>query len=226
VYGLGTVRVPPRTPRQVRHGPTRLFADSEALWRAVADRAAALCGAGRAVLVGTESVQQSEALAEVMRARGLAPLVLNARQDREEGEIIGAAGEPGRLTVATSMAGRGSHIHLAPQVLAAGGLHVILCQLNASARIDRQFLGRAGRQGQPGSCEVMVALDFPLLQRWLPAAWRQVLRKTGFFRSFSWASLRAVQALESRTRTQQRVRLAHLAESQERELNFSRWGLG
>ncbi|WP_427911360.1 preprotein translocase subunit SecA [Ramlibacter sp. MMS24-I3-19] len=104
VYGLRTVRVPPRTPRQVRHEPTRLLADSATLWQEVAARAADLCGAGRAVLVGTESVQQSDALADVLRARGLDPVVLNARQDQEESDVIGAAGRSGRLTVATSMA--------------------------------------------------------------------------------------------------------------------------
>ncbi len=226
VYGLATVRVQPRTPRRVRHLPTGLFADSDTLWQAVADRSVSLCRARRAVLVGTESVEQSEALAQVLRARGLKPVVLNARQDQEESDIIAAAGQPGRLTVATSMAGRGAHVTLHPQVLAAGGLHVILCQLNASARIDRQFLGRAGRQGQPGSCEVMLAQDFPLLQRWLPAAWQTLVRRLGFPRSLSWASLRAAQGLEAFTRTQQRVRLAHLAENEERDLNFSRWGLG
>lgn len=226
VYGLGTVRVHPRTPRQVRREPTRLFADSATLWQEVAARAEALCGAGRAVLVGTESVQQSEALADVLRARGLAPVVLNARQERDEAEVIGAAGQPGRLTVATSMAGRGAHITVAPEVLAAGGLHVILCQLNASARIDRQFLGRTGRQGQPGSCQVMVAQDFPLLRRWLPSWWETLIKRLGFPRSFVAASLWAAQVAEVCTRTKQRVRLSRVAENEERDLNFSRWGLG
>lgn len=226
VYGLGTVRVHPRTPRQVRHEPTHLAADSATLWQDVASRAAHLCGQGRAVLIGTESVQQSDALAGVLRARGLDPVVLNAREDREEVEVIAAAGRPGRLTVATSMAGRGAHIPVAPEVLAAGGLHVILCQLNASPRIDRQFLGRTGRQGQPGSCQVMVAQDFVLLQRWLPAWWHSVTRWPAFRRSFGWASLRAAQWLETSARTKQRVRLSRLAENEERDLNFSRWGSG
>ena len=226
VYGLGTVRVQPRTPRQVRQHPTRLFAGSATLWQEVAARAVDLCGAGRAVLVGTESVQHSEALAHVLRSHGLDPVVLNARQDREETDVIGAAGRPGRLTVATSMAGRGAHVGVAPEVVAAGGLHVILCQLNVSSRIDRQFLGRTGRQGQPGSCEVMLAQDFPLLQRWLPPWWQSITKRLGFRRSFIWASLRAAQWLEAGSRAQQRVRLSRLADNEERELNFSRWGLG
>jgi preprotein translocase subunit SecA len=224
IYGLGLVRVPARTPRQVERAATRLFADSPALWRAVADRAATLGAEGRAVLVGTESVQQSEALAAVLRARGLQPVVLNARQDREESEVIGRAGEAGRLTVATSMAGRGAHIALAPEVLARGGLHVILCQLNASPRIDRQFLGRTGRQGQPGSCETWVALDYPLLGKWLPKAWQMSLRGSACNRLFATGSLRAAQALEAWSRRQQRAKLATLAEHEERDLNFSRWG--
>jgi preprotein translocase subunit SecA len=224
IYGLASVRVAPRTPRQVAVAPTRLFATSAQLWDAVARRCADLCGAGRAVLVGTESVRQSEALAEALRAHGLAPVVLNARQDGEESRIIGEAGQPGRLTVATSMAGRGAHIGLAPSVLAGGGLHVILCQLNASPRIDRQFLGRAGRQGQPGSCETMLALDFPLLQRRLPRAWQVSLQRPLVHRLFARASLRAAQVAEDWLRKQQRARLAQLAHTEERELNFSRWG--
>jgi preprotein translocase subunit SecA len=226
VYGLSLLRVPPRTPRQVVHHGTHLFPDSASLWQAVADRVARMHEAGRPVLVGTETVAQTESLAAVLRARGLQPTVLHARQDAQESAIVGAAGQPGRITVATSMAGRGAHIGLPPRVLARGGLHVILCQLNASARIDRQFLGRAGRQGQPGSSEVLVALDFPLLQRWLPLSWQRVLRVLGLRRPLPWISLRAAQALEACTRAQHRVTLARLAESEERELNFSRWGLG
>jgi preprotein translocase subunit SecA len=226
VYGLSQLRVPPRTPRQVVDHGTRLLPDSATLWQAVAERAARMHAAGRPVLVGTETVAQAEALAAVMRARGLGPTVLHARQDAEEGAIIGAAGQPGRITVATSMAGRGAHVGLPPQVLERGGLHVILCQLNASARIDRQFLGRTGRQGQPGSCEVLVAWDFPLLQRWLPAAWRHMVFALGARRPLPWITLRAAQGLEAFTRAQHRVTLARLAEAEERELNFSRWGLG
>lgn len=226
VYGLRLLRVPPRVPRQVRQVPPRLLPDSQSLWQAVADRAAALVQEGRAVLIGTETVAQSDALAAVLQARGCPAMVLNAREDGEESAIVATAGQPGRVTVATSMAGRGADIAVAPEVLARGGLHVILCQLNASARIDRQFLGRAGRQGQPGSCETMVAQDFALLQRWLPAAWHRCVAAFGYPRPLVSATLWTAQALESYARTQQRVTLARQAEAEERELNFSRWGLG
>lgn len=226
VYGLRMVRVPPRTPRRVRHLPPRLLADSAALWQAVAQQAGEVAAAGRPVLAGCETVRESEALAAAMRAQGLQPLLLNAREDQEETRIIGEAGTPGRITVATSMAGRGADIAMAPEVLRRGGLHVILCQLNPSARIDRQFLGRAGRQGQPGTCQVMLAQDFALLRRWLPAWWHEVVRATGFVQPLAWTSVRLAQSLEAYARSQQRVTLSRVAEAQERELNFSRWGMG
>ena len=228
VYGLQMVRVPSRLPRQVRQGPTRLFRDSDALWRAVAARAGELRAAGRPVLIGTGTVRQSEALSAVLAGRGLPHRVLNARQDREESAVVAAAGQPGCITVATSMAGRGTDVEIGPDVAARGGLHVILCQLNASARIDRQFLGRTGRQGQPGSCEVMVALDFELLQRWLPPLLQRIADAGAdrpWMRWWARVATRLPQALESYTQAQQRVTLARLTETDERALTFSRWGI-
>src|SRR5262249_19285554 len=80
-------------------------------------------------------------------------------------EIVAGAGQPGRVTVATNMAGRGTDIQLHPAVRDAGGLHVILTEYHESRRIDRQLFGRAGRQGDPGSYESIVALDDELFQR-------------------------------------------------------------
>ena len=85
--------------------------------------------------------------------------MLNARQDAREAEIIAQAGQRGRITVATNMAGRGTDIVLSPEVRQAGGLHVILSECHDAGRIDRQLFGRAGRQGDPGSCEAIVSLD-------------------------------------------------------------------
>jgi preprotein translocase subunit SecA len=222
VYGLDVVVVPPRTPSQLRELPLQLFPDSAALWQAVLAEAQALAAGGRAVLVGTETVAQSEALSAVLTGAGLSHRVLNARQDREESQLVAAAGQPGQVTVATSMAGRGTDIPCAPEVLAAGGLHVILCQANASPRIDRQFLGRAGRQGQPGSVQRMLAADFKLLRKWWPGWWLRwsvSAKRPTVMRKFTvWLA----QFSETCTHRYERVKLGRIAAFEERDLTFSR----
>ncbi|MCY7318855.1 MAG: hypothetical protein LH617_09030 [Ramlibacter sp.] len=222
VYRLGVVRIPPRTAPRVTRSPARLYGDSAGLWQAVADEAATVAATGRPVLIGTGTVAQSQALSQVLQGRGLPHQVLNARQDQGESELIGQAGRAGAITVATSMAGRGTDIVLEPSVVDRGGLHVILCQLNASARIDRQFLGRAGRQGQPGSTAVMIAADFPLLQQWCPRYWMETLLRFGGPPVLLGATVRLVQTAESLTQKKQRVTLCHVAEAEHRELTFSR----
>jgi preprotein translocase subunit SecA len=97
-------------------------------------------------------------------------VVLNARQDADEAAIIGAAGHLGAVTVATNMAGRGTDIELEPDAKLAGGLHVILTEFHETSRVDRQLYGRAGRQGDPGSCEAITALDDDLYRNFAPAA--------------------------------------------------------
>jgi len=89
--------------------------------------------------------------------------VLNARQDREEAEIVAEAGRPGRITVATNMAGRGTDIKLAPTVAENGGLHVIATERHDARRIDRQLYGRCGRQGDPGTYQALISLEDELL---------------------------------------------------------------
>jgi preprotein translocase subunit SecA len=179
------------------------------------------------VLVGTGSVAESEALSRCLSAAGAAHQLLHARQDAQEAAVVAAAGRAGCITVATSMAGRGTDIGLDARALAAGGLHVLLCQANASRRVDRQFLGRAGRQGQPGSTDHWVALDMVLFQRCWPTAllrlWQWALR-LGLLRMSlgSRALLAATQGLESYAQAQQRVTLCRRAEAEERELSFAR----
>ncbi len=159
LYGLAIVTVPPRLPPQRRIDATRVFATAAARWAAVAERCATLTAQGRPVLVGTDSVADSQDLSAVLAAADLAHTVLNAHYDADEAAIVARAGEAGRITVATNMAGRGTDIAVGVAECAAGGLHVLCCQLNPSRRIDRQLLGRAARQGQPGSAETWIALD-------------------------------------------------------------------
>jgi preprotein translocase subunit SecA len=163
VYGLPVVRVPSNRPLIRQRLPHRSFATAKAKWDAVVERIRALHEAGRPVLVGTRSVGASEHLAALLEAAGLDHVVLNARQDKEEAEIVARAGEPGRITVATNMAGRGTDIRLAPGVAEVGGLHVLATERHEAGRIDRQLFGRCGRQGDPGTYEVFVSLEDELI---------------------------------------------------------------
>jgi preprotein translocase subunit SecA len=151
VYGLTVAKVAPhRVSQRIALDPVILGTASEK-WSAVADEVARIRSAGAAVLVGTRTIEASEALAAVLSERGQPHVVLSARVPENEAEIVAEAGQPGRVTVATNMAGRGTDIRIADSVRAAGGLHVIGTELHASSRIDRQLTGRCARQGDPGA---------------------------------------------------------------------------
>ena len=175
-YRLRVRRLPTNKPIQRRELASACFANAATKWQAVADDAIAAAARGQAVLVGTRSVEASEAVAAVFAARGVEAVVLNARQDAEEATIVSRAGAAGRITVATNMAGRGTDIKPDATALAAGGLHVILTEYHESPRVDRQLFGRSGRQGQPGTVRALVAADDPLFKT-LPAPLRAVLAR-------------------------------------------------
>jgi preprotein translocase subunit SecA len=170
VYSLDVLKIPTHKPSRRRRLGNRCWADSDSRWNAVADRALEISRLGRAVLVGTRSVEASEQLAGYLEKRGADFRVLNARQDGEEAAIVADAGQPGRITVATNMAGRGTDIKLAHSVSELGGLHVILTEFHESARIDRQLFGRSARQGEAGTVEALVCLQDEVFSRHVPAA--------------------------------------------------------
>ena len=118
---------------------------------------------GRPVLIGTRSIDKSEDISRLLEAIGLPHTVLNARQIEKEAEIIAQAGQCGQITVSTNMAGRGTDIKLGDNVAASGGLHVICTELHDSAMIERQLVGRCGRQGDPGTWRQYVATDDEIL---------------------------------------------------------------
>jgi preprotein translocase subunit SecA len=153
IYGLPVVQVPLQSPCRRRMLPSRVFADQHVLWRHVVARVLVLRTTGQPVLIGTDSLEDSETLSTLLRQAGVPHHVLNARNDAEEARIVAAAGKTAAVTVSTNMAGRGTDIRIAPEVAALGGLHVIACQTNDSSRIDRQLYGRCARQGEPGSVE-------------------------------------------------------------------------
>jgi len=168
VYGRPVIVVPTHRPVIREKRPTRVFRTEAGKWAAIVESIEREHRAGRPVLVGTRSIAASEHLSERLSARGLAHRVLNANFDADEAEMISSAGRAGAITVATNMAGRGTDIKPDAESLEAGGLHVILTELHAAHRIDRQFIGRAGRQGDPGSSQTFASLEDELVRQYAP----------------------------------------------------------
>ncbi len=164
VYGLAVVRVPTHKPSRRQYRRDRIFATEAEKWRFIADRVAELHAKGAPVLLGTRSVASSEVASALLAERGLEHNMLSAKQDEEEARVIAAAGEFGRITIATNMAGRGTDIKLDRGVEEVGGLHVILSERHEAGRIDRQLVGRCARQGDPGHAEAILSLEDPLLE--------------------------------------------------------------
>jgi preprotein translocase subunit SecA len=175
IYGLPIVRIPTHRPVQRTVLPERIFPERLEKWEAVADEVARLHAENRPVLIGTRSVRFSEELAAELALRGLQHNLLNAVRHEEEARIVAEAGLPGKITIATNMAGRGTDIKLGHGVAEAGGLHVIATERHESGRIDRQLFGRCARQGDPGSVQVFVSLDDELFRRFLPETIRKGL---------------------------------------------------
>lgn len=191
IYNLGVVEIPTnRTCIRIDH-PDVIHATREGKRRALLDEIAAAHAAGRPILVGTVSVEESESLAADLRDTGIPCRVLNAKNDAEEAAIVAEAGALGAVTISTNMAGRGTDIRLGGiggiderqrnEVVALGGLYVLGTNRHESRRIDDQLRGRAGRQGDPGSTRFIVSLEDSLLQRCgierlLPSKIRQRLK--------------------------------------------------
>src|SRR5690606_36003952 len=133
-------------------------------FNAVGDEINELVAAGRPVLVGTTSVEISEVLSRMLTLKKIPHQVLNAKQHAREADIVAAAGQPGTVTIATNMAGRGTDIKLASESRKAGGLAIIGTERHESRRVDRQLRGRSGRQGDPGSSQFFVSLEDNLMR--------------------------------------------------------------
>jgi preprotein translocase subunit SecA len=163
IYRLRVVPIPTNRPPVRERLPDQIFGTAEAKNQAIVREISQVHAAGRPILIGTRSIDKSEILARLLTEAGIEHQVLNARQVAVEAQIIAAAGQANRVTVATNMAGRGTDIRLGDGVVQFGGLHVILTEMHDSARIDRQLLGRCGRQGDPGSYRQFLALDDDIL---------------------------------------------------------------
>ena len=177
IYGVTVVKVPTNRPPQRVQLSTRVFGSDEQKWEAIAAEVESLNQSGRPVLIGTRSIDKSEILSQILKRKNIEHEVLNARHLEREAEIVESAGQVGRVTVATNMAGRGTDIKLSEDALTAGGLHVICSELHESARIDRQLIGRCGRQGDPGSFRQYLSLEDDILETGLKEGTVRRLRR-------------------------------------------------
>lgn len=164
-YGLETIVISPNRPCIRTVLPDRVFRTRTAKLTAVAREVADRHAKGQPILIGSRTIENSEAIVSVLSV----PFVLlNGKQDADEAAIIGAAGKPGAVTIATNMAGRGAHIPVPMESQRAGGLHVIGLERHDSSRIDRQLIGRTARQGEPGSAQFFLSLEDELLVKHAP----------------------------------------------------------
>jgi preprotein translocase subunit SecA len=189
VYKRWVVCVPTNRPVRRIDYPDRVFPTEDVKFDAVVKDVSRLVAKGRAVLIGTRSVDKSEKLSTRLKEAGIEHQVLSARHHEQEAKIVEQAGQPGRVTIATNMAGRGTDIKPPPEVLAVGGLHVLGTERHESLRIDRQLVGRSGRQGDPGSSQFFLSLEDELLEGLGPSAqeaWKQRGQRGG---NRDWKSL-------------------------------------
>jgi len=164
IYALPVLVIPTNKPLRREAMPDRIFRTRKAKFAAIADEVEALHQEGRPVLIGTNSIETSEYLSDLLKKRKLQHHVLNAKFHEMEADIVSQAGQHGAITVATNMAGRGTDIKLGDGVAELGGLHVVGCQRHESRRIDNQLVGRAGRQGDPGSSQFYLSMEDDLLR--------------------------------------------------------------
>lgn len=169
-YGLHVSVIEPNVPCIRDDEPDRIYATTDDAFAALVDEVVELNGTGRPMLVGTRDVAESERLADALVLRGIESSVLNAKNDELEAQVIANAGDIGRVTVSTQMAGRGTDIRLGgadesnrEAVVERGGLCVIGLGKHRTDRLDNQLRGRAGRQGDPGSSVFFVSLDDPVI---------------------------------------------------------------
>ncbi len=164
IYKLDVVEIPTNKPIARVDMDDMVYKTKREKFKAVIDEVEKLIGEGRPVLVGTTSVETSELLSKMLKMKKIPHNVLNAKLHQKEADIVAQAGEPGRVTIATNMAGRGTDIKLKGDVREKGGLAIIGTERHESRRVDRQLRGRAGRQGDPGSSLFFVSLEDDLMR--------------------------------------------------------------
>jgi preprotein translocase subunit SecA len=164
IYELDVVEIPTNRPIVRDDRDDLVYKTKREKYNAVIDEVVKLSQAGRPILIGTTNVEISELLGKMLAMRKIPHNVLNAKLHKKEADIVAEAGQPGQVTIATNMAGRGTDIKLIDKIKEAGGLAIIGTERHDSRRVDRQLRGRAGRQGDPGSSQFYVSLEDNLMR--------------------------------------------------------------
>ena len=164
IYRTPVLQVPTNRPPQRKKLPDIVCKDMMEKFERIVQEVHEVHSIGRPVLIGTRSIDKSNILASMLRQQGMKVQILNANEIEREAEIVALAGEQGQITVATNMAGRGTDVKLRDEVRAIGGMMVICTELHDAARIDRQLIGRCGRQGDPGTYRQYLAMDDEILR--------------------------------------------------------------
>lgn len=165
IYNMRVIPIETNKPLARIDYNLELYSTKEGKWNEIVNRIKIINKKKQPILVGTSSVEDSELLSKRLKAEKIEHVVLNAKQDEHEAQIIALAGNQSAITIATNMAGRGTDIKLGENVKELGGLFVLSTELNDSRRIDDQLKGRAGRQGDPGATLTIASLQDNLFQR-------------------------------------------------------------
>ncbi len=179
IYNLDVVSIPTHRPMIRDDKNDLIFLSERAKFKAIVEDVKARHQKGQPVLIGTIAVEKSEVLSRVLSAEGIPHEVLNAKQHAREADIITLAGQPGHVTIATNMAGRGTDIKLNPDSVAAGGLYVLGTERHESRRIDNQLRGRSGRQGDPGESRFYISLEDELIRIFSGDSMKNYMQKAG-----------------------------------------------
>lgn len=197
IYGLDVIVVPTNRPMIRNDMPDIVYKTENSKFRAVVDVIVERHKNNQPVLVGTVSIENSERVSEMLKKKGISHKVLNAKFHAEEAQIVALAGQPGAVTIATNMAGRGTDILLGEGVPALGGLHIIGTERHESRRIDNQLRGRAGRQGDPGSSQFYISLEDELMRRFGADNIMGMMERLGFEEDQPIESRLITKAIES-----------------------------
>jgi len=179
IYNLDVVAIPTNRPMIRDDKNDLIFLSERAKFKEIVKDVKERHKKGQPVLIGTIAVEKSEILSKVLAAEGIPHEVLNAKQHAREADIIAFAGQPGHVTIATNMAGRGTDIKLNPESVAAGGLYVLGTERHESRRIDNQLRGRSGRQGDAGESRFYISLEDELIRIFSGDSMKRYMEKAG-----------------------------------------------